>query len=237
MIQLAEADENRIQNLGKPQVAQVSTSDERDVSVMAEVQQASNDKQVVIIWEEVDSEKLEGCTFCGNMSYPQHCPVNHGFHQGLSVGRGAFLPPRQPQSWNQPQWDLPVRVPFIPSMNPPMRPIPGAHYHPNYAVSVYHWSKTFQPPSMPPGTRSESFLLTPRHQPSSDLGDVCPLSASMGDIGSFAPNFQLASLNPNFKPLEPVHRSLSPDIRDVLADDGSDEVEPPVLINVPQLSG
>ncbi len=80
MIQLAEADENGIQSLGKPQVAQVSTSNERDVSVMVEVQQASNDKQVVIIWEEVDSEKLEGHTFCGNMTYPQHHPVNHGFH-------------------------------------------------------------------------------------------------------------------------------------------------------------
>ena len=205
MIQLAEADENRIQNLGKPQVAQVGTSNERDVSIMVEVQQASNDKQVVIIWEEVDSEKLEGCTFCGNMSYPQRHPANHGFHRGSSVGRGAFLLPRQPQSWNQPQWDLPIGAPFVPSMNPLMRPIPGMHYHPNYAVGVYHWSKTFQPPSMPLGMYSESFLSTPRLQPSSDLGDVRPLSASMGNIGSFALNFQLASPNPNFEPLGPVH--------------------------------
>src|SRR5258708_26480652 len=163
MIQLAEADENRIQNLGKPQVAQVGTSNERDVSIMVEVQQASNDKQVVIIWEEVDSEKLEGCTFCGNMSYPQRHPANHGFHRGSSVGRGAFLLPRQPQSWNQPQWDLPIGAPFVPSMNPLMRPIPGMHYHPNYAVGVYHWSKTFQPPSMPLGDR-KSTRLNSSHQ-------------------------------------------------------------------------
>ncbi len=118
-----------------------------------------------------------------------------------------------------------------------MQPIPGTHYHPNYAVGIYHWSETFQPPSMPPGTRSELFLSTPRLQPSSDLENVHPPSDSMGDIGSFALNFQSALPNPNFEPLGPICRSPSPDIRDVLVDDGSDKVEPPVLINMPQLSG
>src|SRR5258708_2592399 len=150
------------------------------------------------------------------------------------MGRGAFLMPRQPQSWNQPQWDLPVRVPFIPSMNPSMWPIPGTHYHPNYVVSIYHQSATFQPHSTPPGMHAESFLSILRHQPSSDLGDIHPPSASMGDIRSFVSNFQLTSPIPNFEPLGPICQSPSPDIRDVLADDGSDKVEPPVLINVPQ---
>ncbi len=72
-IQLAEAKEGEILNLGEPKVELISASanGETDVSVVAvELRPLGVEKDVLILWGGVDQEEPAGTTFLGDMAYP-----------------------------------------------------------------------------------------------------------------------------------------------------------------------
>ena len=72
-IQLAEAKEGEILNLGEPKVELISASanGETDVSVVAvELRPLGVKKDVLILWGGVDQEEPAGTTFLRDMAYP-----------------------------------------------------------------------------------------------------------------------------------------------------------------------
>ena len=223
--QLTESDKCGIQTLGDPQVSLVESQDIDVSDVPAKLRPGEDKLEVFIIDERVDLEESGGTTFWGNMSNGSQRANGRGNWKGSGSGRGA-LPPSGPSGRGKP----PPYYPPYPPMPAPS--VQGAYFSSDFSEDTDHVIEEFRPPSPPRGPRSEGPKTgQKRHHFETELEDAKREVRRDRAPSSYRGRSTI--------PADRVpRRSPSPDVKEALADDDDrTDLEPPVLIKVPQLDG